>query len=438
MSSSRRLRIAFLGTPVSSANRGVLALASSLVGLCCREANHVDISFLVGERVKRSTSIRVGDEIRCIPVVNYRLSPSSRPTDHLLWIVFASLVYRALPFQAIRKAIIKSSKWVSTVVDADVIGDIRGGDSFSDTYGLSRFLVGFLEVWSVILVKGSIVLLPQTYGPYKGTLARWLAGYVLNHASVIMARDMESRDTARRLVKERVEILFSPDVAFCLEATKPVHVQVYPSHADEACTERRIIGVNVSGLLFNGGYTRNNMFRLKLNYTSFLQKLIRALLEEHEGELWLVPHTYGREGSVESDPDACLELYKSLAEPVRSRTRIVTGDYDQHELKGIIGQCTFFVGSRMHACIAALSQGIPTVAVAYSKKFAGVYQCVGMADWVIDGRYVREDEAVSHALKVYRLREDVRSRLRVAADEARHQVRSVFQDLVAKAGGRDG
>ena len=46
--------------------------------------------------------------------------------------------------------------------------------------------------------------------------------------------------------------------------------------------------------------------------------------------------------------------------------------------KAVIGQCDFFIGSRMHACIAALSQGVPCVGVAYSMKFAGVFDTVGM------------------------------------------------------------
>ena len=33
----------------------------------------------------------------------------------------------------------------------------------------------------------------------------------------------------------------------------------------------------------------------------------------------------------------------------------------------------FFVGARMHACIAAFSSGVPTVPMAYSRKFTGLF-----------------------------------------------------------------
>ena len=47
---------------------------------------------------------------------------------------------------------------------------------------------------------------------------------------------------------------------------------------------------------------------------------------------------------------------------------MIAHEYDQHAIKSIIGRCDFFIGSRMHACIAALSQKIPTAAVAIVKN----------------------------------------------------------------------
>jgi len=75
-----------------------------------------------------------------------------------------------------------------------------------------------------------------------------------------------------------------------------------------------VIGLNVNGLMVNGGYTRKNMFGLKLDYPSFLAAMIKALLAEHQGELWLVPHTYAPPGDVESDPEACCKVRAALPE----------------------------------------------------------------------------------------------------------------------------
>jgi len=38
--------------------------------------------------------------------------------------------------------------------------------------------------------------------------------------------------------------------------------------------------------------------------------------------------------------------------------------YGPSETKFLIGHCDFFVGARMHACIAAVSQYVPAVTLA--------------------------------------------------------------------------
>ncbi len=43
------------------------------------------------------------------------------------------------------------------------------------------------------------------------------------------------------------------------------------------------VGININRLMYNGGYVRNNMFGLKLDYPSFLKELVDRLLAEQRG-----------------------------------------------------------------------------------------------------------------------------------------------------------
>jgi len=187
-----------------------------------------------------------------------------------------SLIYRMLPFSILRAAISRITPWIKTLNEVDFVGDVRGGDSFSDIYGMQRFLEGFFSAWTVVLVKGTIVQFPQTYGPYKCLWARWLARYLMKHSPVILARDKLSRNVAQGLVGSEKKVLLSPDVAFALEPISPKSIELTPPI--DGPVPRGIIGLNVSGLLYHGGYTRHNMFDLKLDYSLFLPALVRALL----------------------------------------------------------------------------------------------------------------------------------------------------------------
>jgi len=415
------------GVALASGNRGVAALGASLVKLLVSSDGHREVTFFGSNPSNAPAFLRPLGKPMSVAVAHWRMSPRAALRDHLATITASSFLYRFLPFKGLQRWLAARVPWIAALKSTAFAGDVRGGDSFSDIYGLYRFLIATLPVASVIWIKGSIVLFPQTYGPYKSCISRVIARWIIRRASVIIARDKESQAVAQALARPDQKVLLTPDVAFALHA----------DHMEQAELDGRLvslppgaIGLNVNGLMYNGGYTRKNMFGLKLDYVRFLRELVPALLAHHPGPLLLVPHTYAPAGDVESDNDACARLRESLPEALRLRVHIVTGDYDCHQLKGIIGRCEFFVGSRMHSCIAALSQGVPCVGVAYSMKFRGVFESVGVAESVVDGRLVDGTTAIGTVLKVYRARHTVRPRLMVAAENARTALGNTFQKLI--------
>ena len=439
--------VACLGIAVTSRNRGVLALGSSLIGLIVRSKQNVRPCYLIGHNRRETVSLELPGGTHTIAIVPARMSPRSRAADHLCTIVACSLVFRLIPIRALRNFISKKVPWIQIAREALLVGDIRGGDSFSDIYGMRRFLNGFFMAWSIILIRGEIVQMPQTYGPFKSVFARVLARYLLIRSSRIIARDKESQRVAQTLIGHEKQVELSPDVAFSLEPKVPEEIEC-DGPADQregpswsgrvrvsAAALRRAcpIGINVNGLMFNGGYTRNNQFGLTMDYTAFVPRLVETLLCQSSADIWLIPHTYGAAGNVESDPEACRQVHESLPTDLRARVRVVTGDYDCNELKGIIGLCDFFIGSRMHSCIAALSQGVPCVGVAYSMKFRGVFESVGLADWVVDARSTSDSDAISAIVKFYENRGSVRGDLAAAADQARARLFRLFQNLLAES-----
>jgi polysaccharide pyruvyl transferase WcaK-like protein len=113
------------------------------------------------------------------------------------------------------------------------------------------------------------------------------------------------------------------------------------------------------------------------------------------------------------------------------RLFVARGTYDQGEVKYIIGMCDFFVGTRMHSCIAALSQHIPAVGVAYSKKFKGVFQTVGVENLVADMRSSQADEILATIEAAFASRESIARRLRETVPEARRKVSRLLEGLDA-------
>jgi polysaccharide pyruvyl transferase WcaK-like protein len=277
------------------------------------------------------------------------------------------------------------------------------------------------------LIKGSIVLFPQTYRPYKSGIARSLAAYIVRRASTIVARDTKSLVVAESLKAQQQTIELSPDVAFSLAAVQPVSIETVPEGVgmpDNTC-----VGINVNGLMYHGGYTRDNMFSLKMDYASFLEQLVKRVLEEQEGDIWLIPHTYAPKGDVESDNEASLFLREKIDESQRHRVKALTSELDQYEIKGLIGMCGFFIGSRMHACIAALSQGVPCVGVAYSMKFKGVFESVGAGNFVVDAREYSNVAAIDACLECYHERDSISPVLTEKTAQAKVELARIFSSM---------
>lgn len=242
------------------------------------------------------------------------------------------------------------------LVRCDLVLDIGEGDSFSDIYGWKRFAYLVLTKLRVVWRGKPLVLSPQTIGPFRNPLARWVSDRALNQARLVFSRDgLSSRYLeSRKLAAPWHEAI---DVAFAL-----------PFERSEKAAGRTRIGLNVSGLLWAGGYTGANQFGLRLDYRKTIVALVDALLEHDGVDVVVVPHVVVPARREEDDLYASREL-------VATRPQLaIAGPFDSPvAVKSFISGLDFFVGARMHACIAAFSAGVACVPMAYSRKFVGLF-----------------------------------------------------------------
>jgi len=430
----RGFHVCLFGASLDVGNMGCRALAVSLIQLVLEARPDARVFLLYGNRYPSVRELRISEEtVAKVEVVNFRLSPRARLREHLLWILFLACIHRFVSIRALRERICESTPWLKCLKRADFVGGICGGDSFADLYGLRRFLIGAVPNLVALLMEKDLVLLPQTYGPYRSPIARKIARFIMMRAQKIHSRDTGSIEIVRELLGKKARgkaVQFCPDVAFSLKAIEPRRVTIEPP------LDRRsvdvLVGLNVSGLLYMGGYTRGNMFGLRCDYQEFVRDLVVRLLATPGTHVLLVPHAFGSAG--ESDQGACRKVWESVADTHRDRTHLVTGEYDQNEIKAIIGRCDFFVGSRMHACIAALSQGIATIGVAYSRKFVGVFDSVGMGSMVLDAQQLSGEELLEGCMVHFRNRGIVAESLRGVVPQIRSQLETYFGKEVLGVG----
>lgn len=418
-----------LGASFETGNMGVNALTDGAIRCILGAFPNARITILDYGILPRCYTLRCGDRDVTVSAEMLRFSKILWSRGHIVRLIAAAIGVRALRRSTLARRIILANSPLSILTDATIVCAVSGGDSFSDMYGLKRFAYVVLPMVLAAILKVNLVLLPQTYGPYRRTLARFLAAYVIRRSSKVFLRDLTGETTVRRLADNGLpRPVHAYDVAFAV----PPHRPAEESDAVDTMRfgGRPVVGMTVSGLLYMGGYTGKNMFSLAAPYPHLVNRLVKHLLDDRGAAVILIPHVFGP-GIPENDSDASRLVLEQVAPRGHERLAMIQGQHTHNEIKFLIGRCDFFAGSRMHACIAALSQAVPTVGLAYSGKFAGVFGRVGAADLVVDLTTASEDLALAAVDRAFDMREQIARRLGRCAARAEVFLTTMLLDPVS-------
>jgi polysaccharide pyruvyl transferase WcaK-like protein len=381
-------QVAIFGAAQDTGNLGVSALSQSIViGLWSRGLRNA-VVFDHGRGIREQTR-EVGAER-----ISFRAQGA----------VGGLRLYRP---ENLARAVVESrigltfNPILRTILNASAVLDISGGDSFSDIYGKRRF-TSVTQPKQLALGAGTpLVLMPQTYGPFQDADRRAEASDILRRSRLAFARDERSYRVMRELLGNHFDPakhMCGVDVAFGLPVSEPSTPERDAFLAWKDRQAGRIAGFNVSGLLFNAPSEAMKQFGLRTDFQSLALAFATRLLRDTNASLLLMPHVLDRQGSQESDEVAVRAVRDALQARFGARVFVPAVPDSAPEAKWFISHCDWFTGARMHATIAALSSGVPALALAYSGKMHGVFESCGQGHNVVDLRTMRDERAVIDAM----------------------------------------
>jgi colanic acid/amylovoran biosynthesis protein len=360
----KHLRVCLLWGTVYSGNLGVGALTYSAIYLLEKISQSCGITLeylLIGTQNPQIHTANITIENRTI---DYDFIPSKL------------FYFQHIVFSLFKKNILRQ------LTAVDIVFDLSQGDSFTDIYGLKRFANNVLSKLLFLGFRKEIVILPQTIGPFNTVFAKIVSKYILRKVQYIMLRDKMSLEFIQQIdIKSKTDDFI--DLAFVLPYSKK-----------SKSAQGILIGINVSGLLYNGGYNRKNLFSLKLDYKEFIHGLIQELLLLENVQVVLIPHVAGKDTHlIENDYTAILDVQE------KNKNVQVWGPFmDPIAAKSEISRLDMLIASRMHACIAAFSSGVPTVGVAYSRKFVGLFTKTLEYEAIVDATVVDQKSAIQQII----------------------------------------
>ncbi|HHB92387.1 MAG TPA: hypothetical protein ENK59_04140 [Thioploca sp.] len=418
-------KIWILGASFETLNMGVNALAESSIKCILQQWPTADIT-LQSPNDEAPLVLTFNKQKFNIKKRDLWFSRNIFKTRNMYTLLTYAIITRIIPIAWLKQRIFAINPYFQSILEADIVFDITAGDSFSDIYGLTAFTRNSLMKWLFILCKVKLIMLPQTYGPFKSKFSQIVARYLLKRAVAIYSRDETGVKHVKQLLGDTYRnVQFSPDVAFVLEP-EPIADPLITKL--QQVTDKTIVGINVSGLLY-GNYPIKTRFNIDNNYQELLQKIIKLFLAKPNVVIVLVPHVFVNLSHVESDMVACADFYQQFKETYPDRILTVENKLDHRQIKYVIGFCDFFMGSRMHSCIAAISQHIPTMGIAYSDKFTGVFESAGIGDLITDLRTETPQQILDSLQNSFAKRTLTEEKLRITVPQIKEKVIGLFSRI---------
>jgi len=260
-----------------------------------------------------------------------------------------------------------------TVKNVKLIAAINGGDGLTDIYG--EYLLNFRlpEMRWAIEFGIPFILLPQTIGPFQLESNKERIMAFLKKAQKIYVRDT---NYINELNDAGLEYELANDLSYYMQP-EPFEIEI----------KHPCAGINLSGLAYSNRF--GNLAGEFECYPELMKRLVK-LFNDKGCHVYIIPHAYNV-NKPETDNDDMVsskEFYESLED--KKDVTFVDKDLISPQVKYLISQMDFFVGTRMHANYAAIFTGTPVFGLAYSYKFKGAFERNGIHNRVAQINNLKE------------------------------------------------
>jgi colanic acid/amylovoran biosynthesis protein len=345
------------------------------------------------------------DAARCNVKVIQALGTSMKSSPRIAILLLQSFLWSVLQTLHVECSFLINDCTLRHYVEADLVV-VRGGDTLTDDYGPLSLASHLVSVLFAVLFRKPVVLLGHTIGPF-GNLA-CVAKAILNQVNLIILREEVSQEYLRTMGILRPTIYVTTDLAFNLHAPDTETVEgIMLSEGIVGNTQ--IVGVSLSEIAARFVKDPKDPTAKKLKYIDIMAQMIDYLIDRFDVDVVLIPTVLG----PRTNDDRVISRTVRMKIKHQKRVRLIANEHTPEEIKGIVGRCEVFIGARMHACIAALSGGVPTIALAYGQKFSGVIgRMLGQEKYVLDIAEIDLQPLMMKIDEIWSSREEIREELR--------------------------
>lgn len=258
---------------------------------------------------------------------------------------------------------------IKAMIKTDVLV-IGGGELIRDDFGIMPLLAITEKALMAKLFGNKLALLGIGVGKLDTTMGRLLTKMLINFSETVIVRDQGSQAILQELAPTR-KISVARDVAFTLPSVRSIDL---PGSS-------RIIAVSIRdwpSAWSSKTITKQDQTLLYKTFINELATVLKSLETQHAYSFVFIPFRI-----VEGDDDR-----EALHEVIKLSgvLNYTMQEYsaDPATVKASLAQCDLMIGMRLHACILALSEGIPTLAINYDNKVTKLMTDLALDEFILD------------------------------------------------------
>lgn len=253
------------------------------------------------------------------------------------------------------------SRFKKAIRNTKIVAAINGGDGLTDIYGDYMLYARIRDICLAKEFEIPYIILPQTIGPFLKKENKENIVKVLKGAENVYVRD---HNFDSELIDSDISFANTNDLSYYM---KPMPFNIDINHP--------AVGINLSGLAYSNNY--GNLVGQFDNYSSLIEDLINNFRDKGLN-IYIIPHSYNIQTPEENNDDmiSSREFYSRLSN--KAKVSLIDMDLISPQIKYLISQMDYFVGTRMHANFAAIFTNTPVFGLAYSYKFEGAFSVNGL------------------------------------------------------------
>lgn len=311
--------------------------------------------------------------------------------------LFFRMIYLYFGSKVFLKYLVYKEKSLKILSESDFIVVCGGG--FLGGNKLDSF-IHLYQLYMNTLFNKKVIMMGTSIEPMRNNLIKKYTEKVLLKIDYIYAREKITYNYLKSFMCQD-KICLIPDMAFILE--KKDYEPVLIKHLK--AKQNILFGITVRKWNFpNLSNTKVAMY----NYKKSIVDTMIFFINKNNAYFIFIPQVIVSTGN---DIVVAKEIKEMLPKEYQRNFIIFDDDISPQEIKGLISNCNYFIGTRMHSNIFATSLYIPTVAIAYEQKTIGIMDTIGLSDYVININDIKGDKLINKVNKLIKNSNKVRKML---------------------------